>query len=86
VAVGCQPVNLVPRDLLDLAEPALEGLDGALDLFGTEAPVDPANSPVNAEGLPVGFGDMPLNLAGDPAFPDAGEMPVDPLSILDAFF
>jgi hypothetical protein len=62
VAVGCQPVNLVPRDLQDLVEPALEGLDGALDLFDTEAPV-------NAEGLPVGFGGPATQPRRRPAIP-----------------
>ena len=88
MAVGCQPVNLVPRDLQDLYDvqnlvaPALDSLVAALD---SGAPVDTANTPFNAEGLPASFGGLPNfgdlpNFGGLPVESDAEALPVDPLS------
>jgi hypothetical protein len=71
--VGCQPVNLVPRDLQDRA--LAEDLLGLLDM------VDTADPPANDEGLPFSFEDLLGGLSEEEGLPgDAEEFPVDPLT------
>ena len=76
VAVGCQPVNIVARDLEGLVEPALMGIP--FSSFGPAAPANVENLPANPADLPENPADLPADFAAAIAnLFDSFGLPVD---------